>query len=86
VVEVPALAAGAPDAGLRSVGARGVEGGVALALGATARQRPARISSTSSRMYVICSSATSISEKFPTGPFGPFSMNRLGKPGIEIDR
>ena len=31
-------------------------------------------------------SATSISEKLPTGPFGPLSMKRFGKPGIETDR
>ena len=32
-----------------------------------------------------CMSAIVISEKFPTGPFGPFNMKRFGKRGIEID-
>ena len=37
-------------------------------------------------MYPNCSSATSISEKLPTGPFGPLSMKKFGKPGTEIER
>jgi hypothetical protein len=36
--------------------------------------------------YAIWRSAISMSEKLPMGLFGPFNMNRFGKPGTATDR
>src|SRR5207253_9355632 len=58
---------------------------IASRVALTSRYSPERRRSMSCRMYANCSSATSISEKLPTGPFGPLTMKKFGKPGIEID-
>jgi hypothetical protein len=75
VAQIVVRAASLRSASKRSIAAREAE---------ISSHAPDRTCSTSCMMYANCSSATSMREKFPTGPFGPLSMKKLGKSGTVI--